>query len=129
MPTILEAAGVSYPREVGGHAIQPADGESLMALLDGKAWTRAQPIYWEHEGNCAVRIGNFKLVRQFGKDWELYDMEKDRTELHDLAGKNHPLEKQLKQEYSSWAKRIGVEDWDKLLPQLKKLWEMDDIHG
>ncbi len=129
MPTILEAAGVSYPKEVGGHAIQPADGESLMALLDGKTWSRAQPIYWEHEGNCAVRVGDFKLVRQYGKDWELYDMEKDRTELHDLAGKNHPLEKKLKQEYSSWARRIGVEDWDKILPQIMKLWEMDDIHG
>ncbi|HSO48410.1 MAG TPA: sulfatase/phosphatase domain-containing protein, partial [Rhizobiaceae bacterium] len=129
LPTILEAAGVAYPAELGGHSIQPIDGESLIPLFQGKPWTRSQPIYWEHEGNCAVRVGDFKLVREFGKNWELYDMEKDRTELNNLAGKNAPLEARLRSEYADWASRAGVEDWDRLLPRLKKLWEMEDIHG
>lgn len=129
MPTILEAAGVAYPAELGGHSIQPIDGESLISLFQGKPWTRSQTIYWEHEGNCAVRVGDFKLVREFGKDWELYDMEKDRTELNNLAGKNAPLEGRLRNEYAAWATQVGVEDWDRLLPRLKKLWDMEDIHG
>jgi arylsulfatase len=129
LPTILEAAGVAYPPELGGHAIQPSDGESFLPLLDGRAWQRQQPIYWEHEGNAAVRVGDFKLVRRYRGDWELYDMERDRTELDNLAGRNAPLEARLKRDYQGWAEATGVEDWDRLLPKLMKLWQMDDIHG
>ena len=46
-------------------------------------------MFWEHEGNAAVRIGRWKLVRDYPRPWELYDMEADRTELHDLAAQ-HP---------------------------------------
>ena len=42
-------------------------------------------MFWEHEGNAAVRIGKWKLVKRYPRDWELYDMDADRTELHDLA--------------------------------------------
>ena len=129
MPTILEAAGAAYPRELGGHAIQPLDGESLMPLLDGKDWRREQPIFWEHEGNCAVRVGDFKLVRRQGLDWELYDMEADRTELTDLAGRNAPLEADLQRQYQAWAEAAGVLDWSIVLPRLQKAWGLEDIHG
>ena len=59
----MEATGSSYPTEIGGSEIQPLDGESLIPLLEGLEWTREQPIFWEHEGNCAVRRDDFKLVR------------------------------------------------------------------
>lgn len=129
MPTILEAAGASYPTEVGGHAIQPADGESFLGALAGVGSRREQPIYWEHEGNCAVRVGDFKLVRAFGRDWELYDMERDRTELHDLAGKNAPLEAELKKEYNAWADRVGVLDWREAFPRLQAAWGVKSPSG
>ncbi len=129
MPTIIEAACAAYPTEIGGHAIQPTDGESFMPLLEGKEWSREQPIFWEHEGNCAVRVGDFKLVRECGKDWELYDMVEDRTELNNLSGRNGPLEERLKREYESWADAAGVEDWDVVLPKLLKAWGMENIHG
>lgn len=129
LPTILEAAGVRYPAELGGAAIQPVDGESLMPLIEGRDWSRERPLFWEHEGNCAVRIGNFKLVRQFGKDWELYDMERDRTELDDLVGGNAPLTRRLTRDYEAWAEEAGVMDWNVALPRLLRAWEMDDAHG
>ena len=47
------------------------------------------PLFWEHEGNAAVRVGKWKLVRKFPGPWELYDMEADRTEMNDLAAQ-HP---------------------------------------
>jgi arylsulfatase len=129
LPTILAAAGVSYPDEFGGAPIQKLDGESLMPLLDGKDWSRERPLFWEHEGNAAVRIGNFKLVRKFNQPWELYDMEADRTELNDLMGRNAPLTTSLTREYNAWADRCGVMDWNLALPKLLKLWQMEDAHG
>lgn len=129
LPTILDAAGAGYPAEYGGHAVQTLDGESFLPALTGVAQARQQPIAWEHEGNAAVRVGGFKLVRQFGQDWELYDMEADRTELHNLAGQNAPLESALKQEYAAWAERVGVLDWSIALPRLLAKWQMDDAHG
>ena len=129
LPTILDAAGLTYPDEFGGQAIQTLDGESLMPLIAGKDWSREQPLFFEHEGNAAVRIGNFKLVRKFNEPWELYDMEADRTELCDLAGRNHPLERRLQRDYEDWAEKAGVMDWNIALPKLLKIWQMDDSHG
>lgn len=129
LPTILDAARLPYPDEFGGEAIQRLDGESLMPALSGAEWSREQPIYFEHEGNCAVRMGNFKLVRKFNQPWELYDMEADRTELNDLAGGNGVLAAKLAHDYGGWAKSVGVMDWSVALPKLLKLWQMDDAHG
>ena len=129
LPTILEAAGADYPSEFGGHAIQPPDGESFLGALTGAGTRRGQPIFWEHEGNCAVRAGDFKLVRVFGGDWELYDMVDDRTELHDLAGRNAPLEAELRRQYAAWAERVGVLDWREAFPRLQAAWGLASPSG
>ena len=129
LPTILDAATIRYPSELGGQAIQQPDGESLLPLLDGRDWEREQPIFWEHEGNAAVRIGDFKLVRKFHQPWELYNMENDRTELHDLASRDKPRAERLAREYDAWARSAGIVDWNIQLPKLLALWHMDDAHG
>ena len=54
VPTLLEATRAAYPADIGGHELQPLDGESLLPLLDGADWQRQQPIFWEHEGNSAI---------------------------------------------------------------------------
>jgi len=129
MPTILQASGSDYLTELDGHEIQPLQGESLLDLLEGKNWQREQPIFWEHEGNSAIRLGQFKLVRQCDQAWELYDMETDRTELNNLIGRNAPLEKELLKQYQAWADSSGVLDWQLLLPTLLKAWKMDTVDG
>ncbi len=126
MPTLLEAAGVGYPAEMGGHALQDLDGESLVPLLAGKTWEREQPIFWEHEGNSAIRLGQWKLVRRHGHDWELYDMEADRTELTDLRARNGDLAADLLREYDGWAASIGVRDWNQLQGVIKCVWGIED---
>ena len=129
LATILEVTGADYPKEYAEQEIQPLDGESLLPLFMGHDWEREQPIFWEHEGNCAVRLGQFKLVRKFDRPWELYDMNVDRTELHDLMGKNDPLTQMLLKEYEGWAEAAGVLDWRIALPRLQAAWAMEDIHG
>jgi len=129
LPTILAASGVAYPSELGGAPIQKLDGESLLPLIDGREWSRERPLFWEHEGNAAIRIGEFKLVRKFNQPWELYDMERDRTELNNLIGGNDPLTHRLTREYDAWSHSAGVMDWNVALPKLLAIWQMDDAHG
>ena len=129
LPTLLDVAGASYLNESGGHQIQPMQGESFLGLFSGKDWVREQPIFFEHEGNSAVRHGQLKLVKQFGQDWELYDMEVDRTELNDLYGTTGTTEKKLAQEYQNWADKSGVLDWEEALPKLLKAWNIKSAEG
>ncbi|MEO1192303.1 MAG: arylsulfatase [Pseudomonadota bacterium] len=126
LPTLLDASGLSYPSEREGHPLQALDGESLLPLLRGKAWQRDTPLYWEHEGNSAIRQGRWKLVRQHGKPWELYDMELDRTELNDLAAGDKRRVEELAFEYQGWAEKVGVLDWAALQRQLGSAWGFSD---
>jgi arylsulfatase A-like enzyme len=80
----LELAGVTYPKKVAAGLIPALAGESLLPVFGGKPRTYGS-IYWEHEENKAVRNGKWKLVSKFPDQWELFDMEADRTELHDQA--------------------------------------------
>jgi len=85
MATCVDLAGAAYPAEFNGKKIQPPEGRSLRPAFEGQRIER-EAIFWEHEGNRAVRAGKWKLVaRNPNGPWELYDMEKDRTEMRDLA--------------------------------------------
>ena len=80
MATAVDLAGTAYPREFRGNAIEPMHGVSLRPALLGKPLARTEPIFWEHEGNKAVRDGKWKLVLRHKQPWQLFDMEADRTE-------------------------------------------------
>ena len=106
--TCLDAAGATYPSELNGNPITPLEGESLMpAIRDGR-WARQQPIFWEHEGNRAVRMGRWKLVSEYPGAWELYDIDEDRTELNDLAERATDRVGDMMRLYDEWAARCGV---------------------
>ena len=129
LPTLLEAAGVRPLTEIADGPAQPIEGESLLPLLKGAAWSREQPIFFEHEGNAAVRMGQFKLVRLHGKDWELYDMEADRTELHNMAPGEAARIHKMVREYDGWAARTGVMEWNIALPRLLEAWNLQTVDG
>lgn len=107
LPTFLEAAGAGYPQRFNGQEITPLSGLSFLPAFKGE-YARSQPIYWEHEGNCGMRWGKYKLVRQYPGGFELYDIEADRTELHDLAGDYPGLVRDMEEAYRRWAKEVGV---------------------
>jgi arylsulfatase len=111
LPTCLDVAGVKDPETFDGHPILPAEGISLLpALLQGKKIER-KPLFWEHEGNRAVRIGDWKLVAYNKRPWKLYNMADDRTEQHDLSGAQPQRVQQMESLYKQWAKRVGVLPW------------------
>jgi arylsulfatase A-like enzyme len=113
--TCLAVAGVPYPAEFAGRPITPPAGEDFSAVFAGRPWRRTQPIFWEHEGNRAVRMGRWKLVSQYEKGaWELYDMAEDRTELNDLAASHDGKARELAAAYEDWARCCGVLPWDQV---------------
>ena len=86
MATCVDLAGATYPTEREGESIHPLEGVSLRPAFAGEPLDRKAPIFFEHEGNRAVRDGRWKLVAKGPAGaWELYDMVADRTELNDLA--------------------------------------------
>lgn len=109
MPTVLEAAGVEYPENRQGYTPLPMEGSSLMPLLTGTGnFDEDRWLFWEHTGNKAARHMNWKLVQIQLGEWELYDMDSDRTEENDLSGKHPEIVDRMKREYLDWAERAFV---------------------
>jgi arylsulfatase len=134
MATIVDASGATYPSTVDGHAVDALEGQSLLPVFAKDATgEHRRPMFWEHEGNAAVRIGKWKLVRRYPRAWELYDMDADRTELHDLAAGEPERVRQMAAQYDAWAKRCGVLPRDRIVALMKSqgvtraFWEKDEV--
>ena len=92
MPTLLEVAGASYPRTIGGQDAPPLLGKSWVRMLAGAEESpRSSQDYlaWEIFGNRAVRQGDWKLRWQYKpygtEQWELFNLAEDAAERRDLA--------------------------------------------
>lgn len=112
VPTILELAGVEKPKTWEGEAIPEAPGKSLVPAFAKDEVIQRDSIWWLHEGNRAVRVGDWKLVAAKGDAWELYDLKTDRAEAHNLASQMPEKVKELEaiwqkqtDEYSELAKK------------------------
>ena len=83
-------------------------GLSLLPILAGGVRDPHEALFWEHEGNRAVRMGRWKLVSKARGRWELYDLQADRTELTDLVERRQEVAEDLRRRYGEWAERCGV---------------------
>jgi arylsulfatase A-like enzyme len=108
MATCADVAKAKLPPQFGGEKTQALEGVSLRPALEGRSLRRNTPLFWEHESNRAVRDGKWKLVAKEGSPWELYDMEKDRTEMNDLSAAQPRVVKRLAAEWDAWAARAKV---------------------
>ncbi len=112
MATCVDLAHATYPKKVNRVDITPLEGVSLQPAFNGRPVDRKNPIFWEHEGNRAIRDGKWKAVAKGSAGaWELYDMEADRTELNNLAAQNPPKLKSLIAQWEAYAKRADVLPW------------------
>ncbi|MFV0332929.1 MAG: arylsulfatase [Tropicimonas sp.] len=122
MATILDVTGARYPDQRNGHPVPPCEGVSLAPSF-GQDVERTEPLFWEHEGNAAMRDGKWKLVRRFPGAWELYDMQEDRTEMHDLADRHSGRVTEMAGRWQDWADRCGVIPREKILQIMKERGE------
>jgi arylsulfatase len=112
MATCVELADANYPDEVKGKKIVPLQGVSLGPAFSGKKLERKNPIFWEHEGNRAIRIENWKLVAKGSKgEWELYDLEADRSELNNLSETHPERASQMAEKWEAWAIEANAKPW------------------
>lgn len=109
MATAVEVAGATYPETFhNGQSIKPVEGKSLVPAFAGEAIER-EAIYWEHEGNRAIRVGDEKLVAKGKKgQWELYNIAHDRSEQNDLAQQQPDRVRELAAMWNAYAERANV---------------------
>ncbi len=109
MATAVDVSGATYPKEFhDGQSIKPMEGKSLVPAFLGQPIER-EAIYWEHEGNRAVRVGDYKLVAKGAKGkWELYNIALDRSEQKDLSIEKPFMAKKLAEMWQAYAERADV---------------------
>ena len=88
LPTVLELTGAQIPARIQGFTVPAPPGRSFAAALKKDVSAPHDYLWWEHEGNRAIRAGDWKLVALKQGDWELYDLAADRGESKNLAAKN-----------------------------------------
>ena len=108
VPTILELAGLQKPAEWNGQPMPPAPGKSLVAALKSDVTIERPSLWWLHEDNKAIRVGDFKLVAAKGDAWELYDLKTDRAEQNNLAAKMPEKVKELADLWQKQADEIAA---------------------
>jgi arylsulfatase len=103
LPTLAAVGGAKTPLETAGVNMAP--------MLQGRKVNRG-PLFWEHEGSRAVRDGKWKITAVYPKgEWELYDIEADRTEQVNLAAKHPSRVKRMAAQWETWARENKAIPW------------------
>jgi arylsulfatase A-like enzyme len=85
LPTVLDILGVTGLQAWDGRPLPPRPGRSLRPAFTRDGTVTRESLWWLHEGNRAIRVGDWKLVAAKGKSWELYHLATDRAERYNVA--------------------------------------------
>ena len=111
MATCVDVGRAAYPKERDGRRVPPMEGRSLAPAFAGRPVER-EALFWEHEGNRALRIGDWKLVaKDTAGPWELYDIAEERTEMRNLAAKQPEKVREMVATWERWAVRTHAVPW------------------
>jgi len=110
MPTLLDLLDLDPPDTIDGVAQMPIEGVSFASSIpDAEAPTAKQVQYFENFGQRAIWAGGWKAIHRHrpmmvgtsdalaALDWELYDLERDPTECHDVAAEYPELAAKLEE--------------------------------
>ena len=118
MATFLDVTDTTYPDTYEGNDILPLEGTSLQPIFHDEP-NGKETLVWEHEGNRALRQGRWKLVCKYPNDWELYDLQEDRSELNDLAINLPDRVVRMAALHDDWMARCCVESWDDIRERMQ----------
>ncbi|NJB86829.1 arylsulfatase [Lewinella marina] len=102
LPTCVTAAG-------GDAGAMNLPGGDIFAVIDQQSHQQERPLFWEHYGRAAVRLGRYKLSREAADaPWRLFDLHTDPTELRDIAPDQPQRVEEMATLYAAWAVEVGV---------------------
>ncbi len=97
-PTVLEATGAQLETPP-----KPADGISLMPLIEGRMAQRPQPIAFEHKEQVSLSGNQYKLISlDKGKTYALYDLVADPGETTDLSAAQPERAAAMRRTLDAW---------------------------
>jgi arylsulfatase len=113
VPTLLEVCGGARFETWEGAPVPPPPGTSLVPAFKRDGSVSHEFLWWQHEGNRALRVGDWKIVAAGANaPWELYDLKTDRAESNNLA----PLQPELVLALA----RIWTENFEKFCELARK---------
>ncbi|MCH1408531.1 MAG: arylsulfatase [Verrucomicrobiales bacterium] len=101
MPTAVAVADTNYEGELS------LPGRNLIQQIN-EGTAKERTLYFEHQGNRAVRQGNWKLVALDDEPWELYDFTTDRSEMTDLSAQFPERVSEMDKLWNEWAEKNNV---------------------
>jgi len=111
LPTCLKLADVNYPDMINGQvALKPA-GISMLPMFNDESVVLHDTLFWEHEGGRAIRTGEWKMSSLPGKEWELFRIIEDHTEMNDLAATCPDVVTELDAAWRRWAHSLEIAAW------------------
>jgi arylsulfatase A-like enzyme len=119
-PTILELAGAHWPDRFNGQPVPRRPGKSLTPAFARDRQIEHQHLWWYHDGNRAIRIGDWKLVADHDQPWELYNMRSDRSETKDLAATQPRKVSDLSREWTRRSEEFAKIAWPDGLAQTNR---------
>lgn len=130
MPTFIDVSGARYPSERNGQLLPPLEGCSLLPVFSGSYQPDTLRVFcWEQYGNKAVREGDWKAISAGDCpdfQWELYNVARDRTELHNVAAEFPDRVKDLEAKWKAWAARAQVAPYPPRNPRFSAKKETEE---
>ena len=116
MATVMDAGGATYPGQIGARTMDPLKGASLLPIFRGETRAPHDSLYFHFGNDRAWREGPWKLVSAKLGRWELYNMDEDRTEFHDLAAQQPARVEAMQAKWFEFARDVDRLDPAKLKP-------------
>ena len=110
MATCLDLSKAAYPKEYKGNAILPCEGKSIVPILKTGKREGHKTIGFEHFREKALMTDDGWKIIQAGRrmEWELYNLDADRTEMRNVAAENPERLQDMIAKYEAWANRTMV---------------------